>query len=395
MLKTEIVAAAEKYVAELLTQKLPPAVVYHNLQHTLAVQQAGVQLAALSGLSAEEKEIVELACLFHDTGITETYLQHEPVSMTLATNFLRQHHYPEASLTQVVDCIAATNPEVQPQGLLQEIVRDADYAHLGSPNYPDLLDLLRSEWAQVLNEQHADQAWYQLNQQFIKQHQYFTPAARATFEAMKLLNRKKLKKWVKEGRKKKGTPSAEQGEPYVSIVESRSSQMMFKTALRNHLDLSNLADNKANNMVGINAAIITFALPLLSSQVKLHPEMLLPFLVLGLACLTSMVFAILATVPIKMTGFTSEKAIQEGKSNLFFFGNFYSMTYETYRQGIRVVTSNEDKLEDSIMRDLFFLGRSLGRKYRQLRICYIIFMIGICTSVICAGGIYLSFMKLQ
>ena len=35
---------------------------------------------------------------------------------------------------------------------------------------------------------------------------------------------------------------------------------MFKTALRNHLDLSNLADNKANIMLSVNALIITIAI---------------------------------------------------------------------------------------------------------------------------------------
>jgi hypothetical protein len=67
------------------------------------------------------------------------------------------------------------------------------------------------------------------------------------------------------------------------------------------------------------------------------------------------------------------------------------MSYEEYKLGIQEVTSKEENLEDSIMRDLFFLGKSLGRKYRQLRICYIIFMIGMVASVLVFAMEYFIF----
>jgi len=95
-----------------------------------------------------------------------------------------------------------------------------------------------------------------------------------------------------------------------------------------------------------------------------------------------MIFATLATRPIRMTGKTEQKSIEEGQSNLFFFGNFYKMPFETYKTGIRHVLDEEEYLEDSIMRDLYFLGKSLGRKYAQLRICYTVFMLGVVITVL-------------
>lgn len=285
----------------------------------------------------------------------------------------------------VLGCIEATFPGGKPKNSLEEIVRDADYAHLGSPDYAEQLDSLRQEWELMLPRKYENREWLKLNLDFIKKHEYYTTSAKIAFEAMKELNRKKFKKWLKEGRSK----TKEFVEDRVSIVESRSSQMMFKTALRNHMDLSNLADNKANIMLSVNALIITAALPNLALQVKAHLELLGPFIMLLFTCLASMIFATLATVPIKMTGMTSLETIRGGRSNLFFFGNFYSMTYDEYRQGIKIVTSSEDNLEDSIMRDLYFLGKSLGRKYQQLRVCYIIFISGVCLSVAAAGVAYL------
>lgn len=389
MAKSKLIITTEQFVTNLLTTKLDGKISYHNLNHTLSVRNAAVQIASLSGLSAEEQEIIELTCLLHDVGITEVYQNHEAASARIGGIFLRAKGFPEEKVTIVEACIAVTNPSARPEGILQEIVRDADYGHLGSDDYSDQLDNLRQEWKAVLGRWDEDNVWYQLNLDFIKNHEYYTPAAKMMFVAMKELNRKKLKKWVKEGRKSSNTSTKSASR--VSIVESRSSQMMFKTALRNHMDLSNLADNKANIMLSVNALIITIAMPVLASQIRQHPEYILPFVLILATCLSSMIFATLATVPMKMNGLTDMESIKAGRSNLFFFGNFYSMNYEDYRLGIEEVTSKEESLEDSIMRDLFFLGKSLGRKYRQLRICYIIFMIGMVTSVGVTGLEYIFF----
>ena len=64
----------------------------------------------------------------------------------------------------------------------------------------------------------------------------------------------------------------------LTISNSKSAQMMFKTALRNHIDLSNLADNKANMMLSVNAGIITIAIPLGSTYVDTYQFLLVPSL---------------------------------------------------------------------------------------------------------------------
>jgi hypothetical protein len=119
-----------------------------------------------------------------------------------------------------------------------------------------------------------------------------------------------------------------------------------------------------------------------ASQIEETPYLLIPILLLLLTCLTSMIFATLATRPIKMAGKTESIIVDQGKSNLFFFGNFYKMDFDKYKSGIYQVLENEDDLDDSIMRDLFFLGKSLGTKYALLRVCYTIFMVGVSLAVV-------------
>jgi len=90
----------------------------------------------------------------------------------------------------------------------------------------------------------------------------------------------------------------------------------------------------------------------------------------------------MATRPIKMLGSIKSEKIKEGKSNIFFFGNFFKMNSAQYHAAVNEVINDQEILEKTIINDLFYLGKALGDKYTKLRICYLIFMIGITTTVI-------------
>jgi hypothetical protein len=167
-----------------------------------------------------------------------------------------------------------------------------------------------------------------------------------------------------------------------SITSSKTAQTQLKTSLRNHIDLSAIADNKANIMLSINAIVITVGLPLMAERLADNGNYIFPMIALGLSSMISMAYATLSTRPIKTHGITSLESINQGKSNLFFFGNFYKMNFDEYEAGIKEVVERNDLLESSITRDLFFLGKSLGVKFDQLRTCYNVFMIGMLTTAI-------------
>ncbi len=375
-----IVKEAEDYVKKLL-QQLDQTHCYHDLSHTMRVTQAAKRLSEVANLTEQEQEILLLATLFHDTGFTEIYRGHEAASARIAHDFLQKKSYPTDQLQTVLACIKVTERNTAAVSKLEMLMKDADLSHLGQIDYFDHLTKLRTEWSEVLGEQHSDAEWYTLNHQFLKEHQYYSAAARQLYNQQRKANQKRLKTMAKESKLKSKT----------GIQGSRSAQMMFKTALRNHLDLSNLADNKANIMLSVNALIITIAMPVAASYIAEQPYLLGPSIILLCTCLASMIFATLATRPIKMNGYTKEETIAKGESNLFFFGNFYRMSLQEYQDGMAKVVESEAQLESSIMRDLYFLGHSLGRKYSQLRICYNIFMVGVILAVIAFGIAYLLY----
>jgi hypothetical protein len=82
-----------------------------------------------------------------------------------------------------------------------------------------------------------------------------------------------------------------------------------------------------------------------------------------------------------MKGYTKVEDIKNKNSNLFFFGNFYRMSFDEYVSGIATVVGDDEIMDSAITRDLFYLGKSLGKKYYFLRLCYNIFMFGIIGAV--------------
>lgn len=375
-----IVQEVEDHVTQLL-RGLNTQYCYHDLDHTLRVKKAAEELSDAARLTKDEKEIMVLAALFHDTGFTETYIGHEQISSRLAKEFLTSKSYPVEKLKSVLSCIAVTAINSRANNRLEQLMKDADLSNLGQPDYFKYLEKLRCEWEMILNESYSDKNWYQLNYKFLKNHHYQTSIAQTLYGQQCAVNQKRLKKMAKDSKEKlkKG------------IQGSRSAQMMFKTALRNHLDLSNLADNKANIMLSVNALIITIAMPVAASYIAQLPYLLVPAIILLCTCLASMIFATLATRPIKMSGYTTSETIDNGDSNLFFFGNFYRMSFMEYRSGMAKVVDDDQQLEGTIMRDLYFLGRSLGKKYHQLRICYNIFMAGVIIAVIIFAIAYFTY----
>ncbi len=120
-----IVLEAGKYVINLLNEKLDTIFVYHNLAHTQRVVAKSKELSELSNISDKEKEHLELAAWFHDTGFTKGSKAHEKESSKIASAFLEKHNYPENDIKSVVNLILATEMDYEPSNVLEKNIRDA------------------------------------------------------------------------------------------------------------------------------------------------------------------------------------------------------------------------------------------------------------------------------
>jgi predicted metal-dependent HD superfamily phosphohydrolase len=384
--QADIITAAEDHVRHIFEQKIPSDIyTYHNWGHTTQVRDEVLVLARQAGVTNGELEILNLAALFHDVGFSEAYSGHEDQSIRIAKEFLISQNYPQDKIDAIVRAIEVTKMDVKPQNKLESLMKDADTSSLGKSHFQIYTNSLRKELNTLQNAVLSKKDWAKTNLRFLDEHEYYSDAGKERYAEKKSENRRLLVNELTQiddkpdEKDKSQKPKKE--DKIKTIANSKSAQNQFKTALRNHIGLSSMADNKANNMVSINGLIIGFALPLLGKEISHNKYLLIPTVMLLIVCLTSMVFAILATRPIHMKGLSSMESILSKKSNLFFFGNYFRMTYDDYEAGMNVTIADEDIMNATIMRDLFFLGKTLGFKYSYLRYCYNIFMFGIISTV--------------
>lgn len=163
-------------------------------------------------------------------------------------------------------------------------------------------------------------------------------------------------------------------------------ETMFRITSKNHLELSAMADNKANIMISINSIILSILISVLYRKLEEYPHMLVPTLILTVVCLVTIVMAILTTRPNVNKGVFSKEDIKDKKGNLLFFGNFHSMSLDDYEWGIKQLMKDGDYLYANLTRDIYFLGIVLGKKYRFLRMAYNVFMFGFVISVLAFIG---------
>lgn len=373
---SEIVNQAKTYVKDLFSTQLNGALGYHNWDHTEFVYNEALELAEAARLSQDEKEILALSALFHDTGFAKSYTDHEAGSKTIAREFLLKHGVEEERIDMILNNIDATRMPHQPAGRLGELLQDADLATLANDLALVKSEQLRKELASFENKQFTDAEWVKHNLDFYKEVEYHSPEGKLKYEPGKEKNKEWLKSKNKENKK---------GNKTSLISGNKAAEMLFKTSLRNHINLTKIADNKANIMLSINALILTFALPLLYQQMGTANSswyFMVPFFVLGGTCVLSMINAALATRPGKSLGKFNPADIQAGKGSLFFFGNFFNTPLNIYSPAMKQSLANPDNLDDSAIIDLYFLGKSVGRKFMLLRRCYSFFLIGITTSAV-------------
>lgn len=385
----DIITSAEDYVRQIFEEKIPSnRYMYHNWVHTCQVRDEAIVLARQVGTKPEELELLNLASLFHDVGFSETYSGHEDHGIRIAKEFLTSVHYPKEKIAIIEGLINATRVDVKPTTQLEALLKDADTSSLGKPHFQIYTNSLRKELNALQNALLTKRDWAVANLRFLDEHEYFSAIGKERYGLTKEENKKLLQEELVaiDARLEE-----KERENINTIGSSKSAQTMFKTALRNHIDLSSIADNKANIMLSVNALIITFALPLLGKEIATNRVLLYPTVLLLSVCVISMIFATLATRPIPMKGYSSMESILAKKSNLFFFGNFYRMSFDEYERGMNATVADNSILDTTIMRDLFFLGRTLGFKYAYLRKCYTIFMFGIITTVIAFVVVFTCF----
>lgn len=158
---------------------------------------------------------------------------------------------------------------------------------------------------------------------------------------------------------------------------ARSVETFYRNAYRTQLDLTGLADMKANIMISINGLIITAIiateglLTFSQNYLKFLPVLLL------VVSIASMIFAMLAAKPRVSNLHVTADDMLSGKANLLYFNNFIQLSEDQYADAMYNTIENTENIYRMMSKHIYNMGIVLSRKYFLLRISYRVFLVGI------------------
>lgn len=395
-----MIQEAQAFVTDLLSNKLSKNIRFHNLEHTEEVVAACEKLAEFYHLTDEEQLPLFIAAWFHDTGyVGGKAKDHEALSIQLATEFLSAQNAPLELSGKVVNCISATKMPQSPNNSLENILCDADLFHLGSDTFREKTKLLRKELKNFGENSISKNDWLKTNIDFLEAHKYFTTYGQETLQPIKEVHIKALKAELNEldDHTKKSKKSKNTDDIVVEALKieddkkkkkeknnqsERGIATVFRIMAQNQNNLSQMADSKANILISVNAIILSIVISSLITKLDANPNLQIPFIILVVICVSTIIFSILATRPNVNHGKFTQDDIHNKRTNLLFFGNFFKMSLPDYDWAMGEMMNDKDYLYSSIVKDTYFLGVVLAKKYRLLRIAYNIFMYGLILVIL-------------
>lgn len=200
--------ALEPFVLNVLRERIPSHLYYHNAAHTIDVISATVMLCEMEKLDHRTTVLLKTAALLHDTGFIEQYHKNEPHGARLAESWLPSYSYTNEEIALVQKLILATASPRHPEGLLEKIICDADLDYLGRNDFFMISQSLRQEWM-LQGQIYSLSEWYEMEKNFLEKHIFYTDSAYRLRNKVKQQNLSEIRTLVAgiEGREKNNTPT--------------------------------------------------------------------------------------------------------------------------------------------------------------------------------------------
>jgi hypothetical protein len=158
---------------------------------------------------------------------------------------------------------------------------------------------------------------------------------------------------------------------YAQIPERNTADNVLRTAQQHHVQLSTMADTKANIIITVSSIVLTLSLGRASD-----PELRVGVLILAGFTLVALLLAILAVLP-KYRPIRLRGEVLPPQFNLLFFGHFAELSRERYLVEMNRVLMPDGTPYVTWAADIYSLGVYLAHhKYRYLRYSYLFFLAG-------------------
>jgi hypothetical protein len=158
---------------------------------------------------------------------------------------------------------------------------------------------------------------------------------------------------------------------------------MIRETRAHQIQLSSMADVKANMMLTVASLMI----PLVSRFLE-DTRLALAALVMIGFCVLTVMLAAYAAMPKVSFGRQKNNApdIKSPFFNILFFGNFIHMDYGLYLKEMEALMNDPNRTYEAQLKEIYTSGQYLAeKKFRYIRLAYMSFIAGICTSAVVYG----------
>ena len=163
----------ENFIKGKLKKNLPPLLTYHGFHHTEDVLNAALQIAEAEKINENDLELLRVAVLFHDSGFTELYKDHEEKGAEMAKEYLPYFGFKTEDIDCICGMILATKIPQKPLTKLEEIICDADLDYLGRTDFYTIGKTLFEEF-KTFDIVQDELQWDKIQIKFLESHHYLT-----------------------------------------------------------------------------------------------------------------------------------------------------------------------------------------------------------------------------
>ena len=168
----------------------------------------------------------------------------------------------------------------------------------------------------------------------------------------------------------------------------RGIETLFRTNYRVNMDLTSLADTKANIMISINGLIVSILIASIAPGIEKNPWLLIPTSLFLVGCLISLIYAVLAARPRVQSNLVTRESALENRTNVLFFGNFHHLSQDDYVYVMKEVVQDPTQIYEMMIKDIYGVGSVLQKKYEMIRRSYSVFLGALVVGVVGFIGVF-------
>lgn len=153
---------------------------------------------------------------------------------------------------------------------------------------------------------------------------------------------------------------------------------MIRQTRNHHVQLSQMADSKANMLMTTASVVLTLCVPYV-----MNPKLKFAAISLMIFCFLTIFLSVYSAMP-KIPFLFKHKMPEDltyPSFNLLFFGDFIHLGYDDYEKKMEKMMTDPDKVYREQIKEIYYLGKFLAKKkFRYLRLAYFTFLVGFITS---------------